>query len=136
MLKRAGKAGSHHVLRRQQGQKTEEADANPRQEPKRCSEEAGAHLRRLSGLGGFGKSGPRVLAPPALTLVPAEVAGAILKARSKGSSSLRAKGKRANRATATSLMPTVERDISMGETGDVSVGDLQLSSLMDREVHR
>jgi hypothetical protein len=58
MLKRAGKAGSHHVLRRQHGQKTEEADANPGQEPKRCSEKAGAHPRRLSELGGFGKSGP------------------------------------------------------------------------------
>jgi hypothetical protein len=58
MLKLTGKAGSHHVLRRQQGQKTEEADANPRQEPKRCSEETGAHPRRLSELGGFGKSGP------------------------------------------------------------------------------
>jgi hypothetical protein len=32
MLKRAWKAGSHHVLPRQQGQKTEEADANPREE--------------------------------------------------------------------------------------------------------
>ena len=52
------KAGSHHVLRRQQRQKTEEADANPREEPKRCSEETGAHPRRLSELGGFGKSGP------------------------------------------------------------------------------
>jgi hypothetical protein len=31
-IKRAGKAGSHHVLPRQQGQKTEEADANPRDE--------------------------------------------------------------------------------------------------------
>ena len=39
-------------------QKTEEADANPGQEPKRCSEKAGAHPRRLSELGGFGKSGP------------------------------------------------------------------------------
>jgi hypothetical protein len=34
MLKRAGKAGSHNIFRRQHGQKTEEADANPRQEPK------------------------------------------------------------------------------------------------------
>ena len=51
MLKRAGKAGSDHVLRRQHGQKTEEADANPGQEPKRCSEKAGAHPRRLSELG-------------------------------------------------------------------------------------
>jgi hypothetical protein len=58
MLKRAGKAGSHHVLPRQQGQKTEEADANPRQEPKRRSEETGTHPRRLSELGGFGKPGP------------------------------------------------------------------------------
>jgi hypothetical protein len=32
MLKRAGKAGSHNIFRRQQGQKTEEADANPREE--------------------------------------------------------------------------------------------------------
>ena len=69
MLKRAGKAGSHDVLRRQQRQKTEEADANPSQEPKRCSEETGAHPRRLSELGGFGKSGPGSLvrgswAPP------------------------------------------------------------------------
>jgi hypothetical protein len=38
MLKRAGKAGSHEVLRRQEGQKTEEADENPRQKPKRCAE--------------------------------------------------------------------------------------------------
>jgi hypothetical protein len=45
MLKRAGEAGSHHVLLRQQGQKTEDGDANPRQEPKRRSEEAGVHLR-------------------------------------------------------------------------------------------
>ena len=51
MFKLAGKAGAHHLLRRQQGQQTEEADANPRQEPKRCSEETGAHLRRLSELG-------------------------------------------------------------------------------------
>jgi hypothetical protein len=58
MLKRAGEAGSHNVFRRQQGQKTEKADANPRQEPNRCSEETGAHLGRLSELGGFGKSGP------------------------------------------------------------------------------
>jgi hypothetical protein len=34
MLKRAGKAGSHNIFRRQHGQKTEEADANPREEPK------------------------------------------------------------------------------------------------------
>ena len=61
MLKRAGEAGSHNVFRRQQRQKTKKADANPRQEPKRCSEEARAHPHRLSGLGGFGKSGPRVL---------------------------------------------------------------------------
>jgi hypothetical protein len=96
MLKRAGEAGSHHVFRRQQRQKTEKADANPRQEPKRCSEEASAHPRRLSGLGGFGKSGPRVLAPPALTLVPAEVAGAVLEAGARRISSLRANGKRAS----------------------------------------
>jgi hypothetical protein len=28
-------------------------------------------------------------------------------------------------ATPTSLRPTVERDISIGEAGDVSIGDLQ-----------
>jgi hypothetical protein len=31
-------------------------------------------------------------------------------------------------------MPTVERDISIGEAGDVSIGDLQPVSLTDREV--
>jgi hypothetical protein len=81
MLKRAGKAGSHHVLRRQQRQKTEEADANPRQEPKRCSEEASAHLDRHSDLGGLGKSGPGRLAPPALALMPPKVAASVLEAR-------------------------------------------------------
>jgi hypothetical protein len=58
MLKRAGEAGSHNVFRRQQRQKTEKTDANPRQEPKRCSEETGAHGRRLSELDGFGKLSP------------------------------------------------------------------------------
>jgi len=36
-------------------------------------------------------------------------------------------------ATPTSLMPTVERDISIGEAGDVSIGDLQAAGA-DREL--
>jgi hypothetical protein len=83
MLKRAGKAGSHHVLRRQQGQKTEEADAKPRQEPKRSPEKAGAHPRRHNELGGFGKSGPGRPAAPSLALVSAKVAASVLEARGK-----------------------------------------------------
>jgi hypothetical protein len=55
MLKLARKAGSHHVLCRQQRQKTENDDASPCQETKRCPEEASAHRHRLSDRGGFGK---------------------------------------------------------------------------------
>ena len=88
MLKRAGKAGSHHVLRRQQGQKTEEADANPRQEPKRRSEETGAHPRRLSELGGFGKSGPGSLVRGSWwrlpSVFPSGSRSAVLGSRSSG----------------------------------------------------
>jgi hypothetical protein len=33
-------------------------------------------------------------------------------------------------------MPIVERDISIGEAGDVSIGDLQVVSAQDRNVTR
>jgi hypothetical protein len=82
------KAGSHHVLRRQQRQKTEEADANPREEPKRCSEETGAHPRRLSELGGFGKSGPGSLVRGSWwrlpSVFPSGSRSAVLGSRSSG----------------------------------------------------
>jgi hypothetical protein len=81
-------AGSHDVLRRQQRQKTEEADANPSQEPKRCSEETGAHPRRLSELGGFGKSGPGSLVRGSWwrlpSVFPSGSRSAVLGSRSSG----------------------------------------------------
>jgi hypothetical protein len=96
MLKRAGKAGSHHVLRRQHGQKTEEADANPGQEPKRCSEKAGAHPRRLSELGGFGKSGPGSLVRGSWwrlpSVFPSGSRSAVLGSRSSGVGDLAGSG--------------------------------------------
>jgi hypothetical protein len=46
-----------------QGQHREKGHANPGQDAEARSEEAGAHVPRLSELDGFGKFGPRVLAP-------------------------------------------------------------------------
>jgi hypothetical protein len=45
MLKFPRKAGSHHVLCRQQRQHGEEKDAAPREDPTHCDEEARAHRR-------------------------------------------------------------------------------------------
>jgi hypothetical protein len=47
---------------------------------------------------------------------------------------LREGGLALGHATSTSPMPTVERDISIGEAGDVSIGDLHKMFLTDREV--
>jgi hypothetical protein len=47
MLKFPRKAGSHHVLRRQQRQYSDEKDAAPREDPTRCDEEPRVHRRTL-----------------------------------------------------------------------------------------
>jgi len=57
VLKLARKAGAHHVLRRQQRQKSQKGDTTPGQETKRRSEKADAHRHRVSNLGVFRKSG-------------------------------------------------------------------------------
>jgi hypothetical protein len=64
MFKLAGKASAHHILRRQQGQKSQNGDTTPGQETKRRSEKASGHLLRSSHLGAFSKSGCAVMPIP------------------------------------------------------------------------
>jgi len=85
VLDLAGQIGSDWLdfFPRRQRQYREKDHANPCQDTEGRSEEAGTHVRRLSDLGGFGKPGSRRLAPTSLALVPAKVAGAILKTGGK-----------------------------------------------------
>jgi hypothetical protein len=55
MLKLTRKAGSHHVLRRQQGQNSEKGDTNPCQEANRCPRDASGHFDKSNNLGVFSK---------------------------------------------------------------------------------